>query len=846
MGEKTQKLKILCQQLGLKYVGHRGHHSSPVWQIGEAPGSEETKLGFPFVGPSGWHLDKFLTEAGFDKESLCFTNPYKVQPPGNDIHKLKDLGIPLEVYEEAFLEELFEYKPPFIVCNGATPLEFLCPETKEAKTKPPLITKWRGSLLTSYKLPWPHYVIPNIHPAFVMRDWSERDFCVFIHQKIFEEFSFYRTSGILQPLPSRQLISNPSYHEAVEYLRDCLAARYVSVDLELLGRRVPFVFGFSHDPSHAISLEILNQTWSKEELVKVWRLIDEILRAKVIVGQNYTEFDANWIDCLGLDSGINCCHDTRVRHHVLWPELPHSLQFMTQQYTREPYYKDEGRGWQLGKNLDILKRYNCKDVAVTLEVFHKQEEEFNEQPIKKNFYENFEMPLARAFFYTDKRGIYTNEVIRKLVRTEVVDELQTLCKEIESITGVSVTAKKQGSKDTRLNLGSPMQLLPFLNSLGIKLQINRKTHKETTNEEALNKAFAETGHPVLKHMGRIRELNKMLGTYIDAKLLHNTFYFSSSVTGTVGGRRSSKKNFLGYGSNAQNQPKHSDIGKKFREVYIVHPGSIFLSCDQMQAEDWIVQGLIADVSGHTKGIDELRAGVDRHQRLASEIFNIPREQISKDSMERYLGKKTRHAGNYGMEADKMSTEMAKEGFHVPKADCQKILNMFHRVEPDIRGVFHKWVEEQLNTTRILRSPLGRERFFFGLHPKRDNGKIYREAYSYIPQTTVGDNTGLAVLYLEDNFPGHFICEVHDSALLEVRNNFDSIWEAFSYLKEAFHRTIHFQNGFELEIPIEFELGFDLQRTQKCPGNVSKDGLRSILDGLNPLQEVHLATTIGQH
>lgn len=377
--------------------------------------------------------------------------------------------------------------------------------------------------------------------------------------------------------------------------------------------------------------------------------------------------------------------------------------------------------------------------------------------------------------------------------------------------------------ETVLNLSSPKQLKEFLKgTLHIKLQVDRMTHKESTNEESLNKAFAKTGHPVLKHILRVRELNKMKGTYIDAKLLHNTFYFSSSVTGTVGGRRSSKKSFLGYGSNAQNQPKHSDIGQKFREVFVSRAGRIFLSCDQMQAEDWIVQGLIADVSGHTKGIEELQAGIDRHKRLASDIFGIPMSQISKDSIERYLGKKTRHAGNYGMEADKMSAEMAKEGKHVPKEDCQLILAKFHSVEPDIRGVFHKWVEQQLNTTRILRSPLGRERFFFGLHPKRDNGKIYREAYSYIPQTTVGDNTGLAVLYLEKHFPGHFLSEVHDSALLEVIDDFDYIWTAFQHLKQAFHRTLRFQNGFELEIPIEAEIGYNLQKMEKV-GNL--EGLK---------------------
>lgn len=552
MGVKTENLKTLCQQLGLKYVGHRGRLSSPIWELGEAPGADEDRSGYPFTGPSGWEFDRMLADAGFDKGDLCFTNPYKIRPPDNDLDRIQERGIPKDVFEEQFFEELFEYKPTFIIPNGAVSLGLLCPDTIDRKTKKPIITNWRGSLLTSFKLPWPHYVIPNVHPAYILRNWSERDFCIFIHQKIKEEFDYWKVHKILQPLPSRQLLFEPSYEDAVEYLIHCLAAKFVSVDLELLARRVPFVFGFSYDPSHALSLEMLNANWTPQQLRKIWRLTDEILKSKQIVGQNYTEFDANWIDCLGFNPGIDKCHDTRVRHHVLWPELPHSLQFMTIQYTRQPYYKDEGRGWHLGRNLGQLKRYNCLDASVTLEIFHEQEKEFEEdakkkcehtmdkdgeqkstkiqkqavtytehtqnlaeeksdiqlpgsmesQPIstdssgKKNmalsqkdrsfiisaeestasisstsklqtekaihtnstrplsteserkfknlreFYEEFEMPLARTFFYTDKRGLYTNEQTRRYVRAEVVSELQTLCKEIENLTGVKCVPTK--------------------------------------------------------------------------------------------------------------------------------------------------------------------------------------------------------------------------------------------------------------------------------------------------------------------------------------------------------------------------------------------------------------------
>jgi hypothetical protein len=66
-----------------------------------------------------------------------------------------------------------------------------------------------------------------------------------------------------------------------------------------------------------------------------------------------------------------------VAHHVLWPELPHKLEFLAMQYTREPYYKDEGRKWRPSEGKAKLMRYNCKDATVTYEVFLKELEELN-------------------------------------------------------------------------------------------------------------------------------------------------------------------------------------------------------------------------------------------------------------------------------------------------------------------------------------------------------------------------------------------------------------------------------------------------------------------------------------
>lgn len=859
MGPKTLALRQLCTTLGKKYVGFRGDPRAPIWIVGEAPGADEDQMGVPFVGSSGRELDRMLSEAGIPTQLCCFTNPYKVRPPDNDIERIEETGIPRAVFIDQFFEELIEYRPSFIIPVGGTSAGILCPATLDSRDKETKISKWRGSILTSDSLGWGHYLIPNFHPAYILREWGDRDVGVFIFRRIKEEFDFWQSTGKHQPLPERQLLANPSFGEARDYLQACLAhSGPTSADIELLARRVPICIGFSYNRNSACSVSLFDGEASN--LAVLWKLMDKVFREKRIIGQNWTTFDSNWIEALGFNSGIAHCDDTLVRHHVLHPEMSHKLDFQVMQYTRQPYFKDEGKGWNWREGLTKLKRYNCLDACTTLEVFEEQEFEFNEQPHLRSFY-NYEMRLARAFHSIDKRGIKTDPETLGILRKEITRELDEKCIEISRglnnrpvvySAPMGIALSKQLNVDPKavLNVSSVQQLKEVLTKeLKIKLKIDRYTKKETTGEESLNEAFAATGNPVLKNVLRLRELNKILGTYVDARLCDNVFYSCYSVTGTVTGRRASRKNFLGFGSNGQNQPKHSDLGERFQGIFIARPGHILIAVDQASAEEWIVQGIIADVSGITKGIEELKdsikTGISRHARLASQIFGLPLEKTNnKECLEYYIGKKVRHAGNYDMREDKMAAVMASEGFPTNKNFCAGILARFHEVEPTIRGVFHDYVRRELSQRRLLRTPLGRERVFHSLRPYGDNEKIFREGYAYIPQSTIGDNNGLAILHCQTILPGSVLADGHDSILLEVKDDISQLIFGMELAQQAYNRVLRFPNGFEVRVPPDFRIGYTMKGLRKCPGPSSVTGLTSIQTVYRQLQEAQHVSTSG--
>ena len=92
-----------------------GNKNADVLFVGEAPGDNEDKTGIPFVGRAGKLLDKYLFEAGIDRESVYIANILKCRPPKN-----RD---PLPSEEDACIDflkrQIALINPKLIVCLGS-------------------------------------------------------------------------------------------------------------------------------------------------------------------------------------------------------------------------------------------------------------------------------------------------------------------------------------------------------------------------------------------------------------------------------------------------------------------------------------------------------------------------------------------------------------------------------------------------------------------------------------------------------------------------------------------------------------------------------------------------------
>ena len=85
---KIDKLICGCDKCELaryrdKAVPGEGAADARIMIIGEGPGEENDKTGRPFVGRGGRILDKYLDEAGLQREEMFLTNIIKCRMPHN-------------------------------------------------------------------------------------------------------------------------------------------------------------------------------------------------------------------------------------------------------------------------------------------------------------------------------------------------------------------------------------------------------------------------------------------------------------------------------------------------------------------------------------------------------------------------------------------------------------------------------------------------------------------------------------------------------------------------------------------------------------------------------------------
>lgn len=254
---------------------------------------------------------------------------------------------------------------------------------------------------------------------------------------------------------------------------------------------------------------------------------------------------------------------------------------------------------------------------------------------------------------------------------------------------------------------------------------------------------------------------------------------------------------------------------------------VFIQADSSQAEARVVFLLASDEQA-LKDIDNH----DYHALTASWFFGGTEDDYSKkvlgyESPIRFAGKTLRHAGHLGAGKRRAATELNTQArkYKIPiqinETIAERALKIFHNKQPNIQGIFHNGIIESIKVDRRLIAPIpyginsrvGGMRTFY----ERWSDELFRQAFSYIPQRAVSDNTKAAGLRIKKLLPQIKIyLEAHDSLLFSVPESM--VEESSQIIKQEFERPLNFEacslSRRNLIIPCEIEVGDNYKQLKK--------------------------------
>lgn len=254
---------------------------------------------------------------------------------------------------------------------------------------------------------------------------------------------------------------------------------------------------------------------------------------------------------------------------------------------------------------------------------------------------------------------------------------------------------------------------------------------------------------------------------------------------------------------------------------------ILLEADLQGAEARVVANLAKDFTTL-----KLFDSIDVHRMTAAMVFNLMPgwaqtvddvtpdryEELNRiikpiDKNRRFIGKKTRHGGNYDMGKHRHMIEVNNDakrfGFPINISEWRAGENLknFHKFNPKLRETYHAEIREFVLTHKYLINPFGRKRQFF----ERLSDDKLKETYAQIPQSTIPDHLRMAGLRIEERVPGiRYVVESHDALTSIVLE--DEVEAIAKITKEELEKPIDFSNCSlprgPIIIPAEFQIGYN--------------------------------------
>lgn len=394
--------------------------------------------------------------------------------------------------------------------------------------------------------------------------------------------------------------------------------------------------------------------------------------------------------------------------------------------------------------VDAAVKYAAEDADITLRLWLTFKPQLHRDHVM-TVYETLERPLVPVLAQMERHGVKVDRDTLRAMSGKFAQKMAALESEIHELAGRS------------FNVGSPKQLGEILfDEMGLSGGEKGKTGAYATSADVLEDLATE--HELPARVLDWRQLSKLKSTYTDALQDHidpdtGRVHTSYVQAGANTGRLASTD------PNLQNIPVRSEEGRRIREAFVAADGNRLVSLDYSQIELRIL--------AHVAGIETLkqafRDGHDIHAMTASEMFNVPLDQMTPDI------RRQAKAINFGVIYGISGFGLARN-LRIPRPEAQGFIDRYFERFPGIR--------DYMDSTIAFAKDHGYVQTLFGrkintpeIAAKGPRAGFARRAAINAPiQGSAADIIRRAMIRMPDAIeplPCKMLLQVHDELIFEV-------------------------------------------------------------------------------
>ena len=311
----------------------------------------------------------------------------------------------------------------------------------------------------------------------------------------------------------------------------------------------------------------------------------------------------------------------------------------------------------------------------------------------------------------------------------------------------------------------------------------------STGVEILEKL--KTSHPVIDKLLEYWSKGRLKSTYVEGLIPYinsktNRIHSSFHQTVTATGRISSTD------PNLQNIPTRYELGKNLRKVFKPERGRIFIDADYSQIE----LRVLAHISNDEHMIEAFNHDEDIHKQVASKVFNVPIEKVTKEQRSRAK------AVNFGIVYGITDFGLAEQ-IGIPRKEAKKYIEQYLEKYQGIKQ-FMEQIVEKAKKDNYVETLFHRRRYVPEIN---SNNYMVRQFGNRIAmntpiQGTAADIMKLAMINIyiklnERKLKSKIILQVHDELLIEAEP------EEKEELEEILKQEM--ENVIKLKVPLKIDI-----------------------------------------